>query len=123
MALSDSFYQELIPEIDGIIDELGTTYTLETPGEYNEDTMRNDPPATRPADGLVADQSVAISVAGSGLSSDATWMGRKMLILKSNTNPRPTESVLIDGLSYPLSKVVAIKPADVTVVYLLDITR
>lgn len=126
MALSDAFYNELIPEVDQIIDDLGTTYEIETPGLYNEHTLSNNPPAKRPVDGLIADQSVAISVAnmaGSGLSSDATWMGKKVLILKSNAHPKPTESILIDGLSYPLTKVVPIRPADVTVVYMLDITR
>lgn len=126
MALSDSFYNELIPEVDQVIDELGTSYVLTTPGAYNEQTLSNDPPSSRPVDGLIADQSVAISVAsmaGSGLSSDATWMGKKILILKASANPKPTESIEIEGLTYPLSKVVPIKPADVTVVYMLDITR
>jgi len=126
MALSDAFYNELVPEVDGIIDELGTTYTIETPGAYNEDTLKNDSPTSRQVGGLVADQTVAISVAnmaGSGLSSDATWMGKKVLILKASAAPKPTESVKIDGSLYPLSKVTEIKPADVTVVYMLDITR
>ena len=126
MAASDAFYNELLIEVNSIIDELGTSYEVSTPGNYNETTMQNDPPTTRTVDGLVSDQSVAIAVAnmaGSGLSSDATWMGKKMLILKANSNVQETESIVVEGLTYPLTKIVPIKAADVNLLYMLDITR
>lgn len=126
MANSDSFYEEIVLEVNDVLDELGTTYVISTPGNYNDALMGNLPSTERNVVGLVGDQSIAISVAsmaGSGLSADASWMSTKVLILKADSLPVPTESVIVEGVSFPLTKLIAIKPADITVVYMLDVSR
>lgn len=120
MAASDAFYQDIVVEVDSVIDELGTSYTVRSPGTYEEATLATSIGGTRSVSGLVADKKTTLNLtAGDG----PTWVAEKTLILKAAASPAPGEEILVDGDWFPLSKVVPIKPADVTVVYMLDVTR
>lgn len=121
MAASDAFYQELLPEINEVLDELGTTYQVSTPGTYDEDEMTVGGPTKRPVVGLVADQSLVTSLGV--IASDAQWVNRKVLLLKADAAIVENESIVVGGVTFPCNKIVELKPADVTVLFMLDITR
>lgn len=120
MAASDAFYTEIRDEVDTVLDELGTTYSVRSPGEYDPDELETGVGSSRTVSGLVADQQTAAQFAG---NQSANWIGKKTLILKASSAPKTDEEVQVDGDWFPLSKLVPIKPADITVVYMLDVTR
>ena len=120
MAASDAFYIEIRDEVDAVLDELGTTYTVRTPGEYDPDELETGAGSTRTVGGLVADQQTVVQLVG---DQGANWIGKKTLILKASSAPKTNEEVQVDGNWFPLSKLVPIKPADIIVVYMLDVTR
>jgi len=117
---SDAFYNELLPEINETIDEFGTTYVVKTPGGYNED-MSVSPATERPVQGLVADQSFQLPIPSVG--QEASWGNRKQVILKAEANIKEGERLVFEGNEYPLSKAQTIKPANVVLLYILDVTR
>lgn len=127
MAQSDAFYQEIAEEVDAVLVELGTSYSVRGPAVYDETTLTRGKGTSRTVVGLVADQEVAINMLGSGtdMRGDAmsAWTATKSLILQASSNPLPEEEVLVDGQWYPLSMAKPIKPAEITVVYMLDISR
>ena len=120
MAASDAFYQELKTEVDSVLDEFGTSYTVRAKGAYDPDELEVANGATRSVDGLVADQQTVLQLAG---EAGATWVATKTLILKADSAPQDGEEVLVNSKYFPLSKVVPIKPADILVVYLLDVSK
>lgn len=120
MAASDAFYNGIITEVNAVIDEFGTSYTVQAEGTYDEDELEPTAGATRSVDGLVADQQTVLQLAG---EAGATWVATRTLILKASSAPLPGEQILVDAKYFPLSNVVPIKPADIVVVYLLDISR
>ena len=120
MAASDSFYLEVKAEVDTVLDELGTSYQVRGQGAYDPDELESVPAAPRAVSGLVADQQTVLQLAG---EAGATWVATRTLILKADAAPQEGEEIQVDGKWYPLSKLVPIKPAEITVVYLLDVSR
>lgn len=126
MAQSDSFYQELITEVNDVIDEFGTSYTVRAPGTYDSDELETTVGPTRQVDGIVADQKFSNSMFNTSLAMNEerlTWVAKKSLILKADANPLAGEEILVDGKWFPLAKLSPIKPADVVVVYMLDVSK
>ena len=81
MAASDAFYQEIKLEVDSVLAELGTSYTVRTPGTYDSDTLETIPGASRSVSGLVADQQTVKQFAG---EDGAEWIATKTLILSAD---------------------------------------
>lgn len=124
MADSDSFYQEVVLDVNQVIDDLGTSYTIRGRGTYDPNSLSTGSGSTRSADGLVAERELANALAGkSGGEENNDWMGKRTLILKANADPKPQEEIQVDGKWYPLNNLKPIKPADVVVVYMLDVSR
>jgi len=125
MAASDSFYLEIQAEVNTVLEELGTGYSVRGHGTYNPNTLETLPAASRIVVGLVADQKDVNTFSAMVPNSEmgAGWVGKKALILSAGAAPEAGEEVLVDGQWFPLSKVVPIKPAEITVVYMLDVTR
>lgn len=124
MAESDAFYQEIVAEVDPILEELGTTYQVRSNESYDPNTLTTTPGTNREVIGLVADQQFANSLGQMGGSeADLSWINSKTLILQASADPKDSEEILVDGKWFPLSKVVPIKPADITVVFMLDVSR
>lgn len=122
--MSDQFYLDLIEEINPIIDEFGTTYTIHTPGTYDEATLTTSAPTTRTAVGLVADSQ---TLNGLGLSSPSDaqtlqWTNTRNLLLQASANIQPGESVTVDGKVHELNNAQTIKPANIVVLYILDLS-
>ena len=125
MAASDQLYLELRADIDEVINELGTSYTVRAESSYDATAGSVTDGATRTVDGLVADASFTRGLAGAlgNTSQDQpTWIGRKNLILKGTSNLLPNEEVYVDGKWWSLTKADPVKPADIVVIYVLDIT-
>lgn len=122
MAASDAFYQEIVAEVNAVLEELGTTYSVRGHTEYDPDQLERVAAPPRTVVGLVADQEMAVSMVGTG-DGGPTWIGKKTLIMRADANPRPEEEVEVDGKWYPLTKAKAIQPADVVVVYMLDVSK
>lgn len=117
MAASDSFYYELQEEVVGVLRDFGTEYNIVTPGQYDEETMTCGPETARVCQGIVADQQFASQLAPNG------WMATKTLILPHTASPEQGEQVIVEGRPYPLTAIVQVKPADVVVCYMLDVSR
>jgi hypothetical protein len=120
MAASDGFYNEIIAELVPVFADLGKQYTVKAQGVYDPATMTTPDGATRTVWGLVADEQTMLQNFG---STGGTWTASKTLVIRSDANPLPGESIEVDGNWFPLSNVVPIKPADVTVVYLMDVSK
>ena len=126
MAASDAFYQEVLVDVNAVLDEFGTSYTVRAQGTYDDDELEIVEGATRSVVGLVAtqnDKSALGIIAFPVTETSAGWVGTKNLLLKADAAPQPGEEVQVDGKWYPLSKLVPIKPADIIVLYILDVTR
>lgn len=120
MAASDAFYNGIVSELTSVFSELGASYAIRTIGVYDQDEMDVTTGASRGVVGLVADQQTVLQIAG---EAGGTWTATKTLILTADAVPLPGEEVQVDGKWFPLSKVVPIKPADVVVIYMLDISK
>jgi hypothetical protein len=126
MAASDSFYLEILEEVNNVLNELGTTYQVRGNSTYDSDTLTTTNTPPREVVGLVASQEMVHSIAGISLilpTERAYWIGKKSLLLSASSLPQAEEEVLVDGKWFPLNKVETIKPADVTVLFLLDVSR
>lgn len=117
MAASDLFYYELQEEVNLVLAEYGKLYRVTGGGVYNEQTMMKEGQSVRDVQGIVADQSFANQLAPTG------WTAVSTLIMSAEANPKAGESVEVDGKLYPLSACQTIKPADVVVCYMLDVSR
>lgn len=128
MAESDSFYIKIRDKVTGVIQKYGTSYQVRTAGgEYDPSTMTTGSPgAPRSVVGIVADQEFVYNL-GSQIypvsGASAASIGKKNLILTSTANPVLNEEVLVDGKWYSLVKAKPIKPADIVVIYILDLTK
>jgi|GEM_PF-3792444 len=120
MAASDSFYQGLVVEVNEILDSFGKVFAVRGLAAYDADELSALPDTQRSVTGIVADQQTVLALAG---DAGATWVATKTLILKATAAPETGEEVQVDSKWYPLSKLVPIKPAEIVVVYLLDVTR
>lgn len=126
MAASDAFYNEIRNEVIALIKELGTSYTIEAPSTYDSLTMTTTPGAQRQVDGVVSTQSQFDSVAAIAFAvteTSSVWLGKKSLLLSPEALPLADEKIIIGGDYFSLGKLVEIKPADVTLLYILDISK
>ncbi|QQM14074.1 hypothetical protein pVco14_024 [Vibrio phage pVco-14] len=125
MAASDAFYNGIIAKIAPVFEKLGTSFAVRAPAQFNEETLSKTPGQTRSVAGIVADQQTTLELTGQAWRGmdGGEWVATKSLILPANAKPLPSEEIQVDGKWFSLSKVVAVKPADVTVIYLLDVSK
>lgn len=126
MANSDQFYLDVVEDVEAVLAEFGKDFQVRDTTSYNPDTLSSGNAEPRWVTGLVADQSnefgaLAQSVAGAGSGNE--WYMKKGLLLSPSASIQPSEEVHVDGEWHPLSKVTTIKPADIVVLYVLDLTR
>lgn len=119
MANSDAFYIELASDTIEVLTEFGKEFNVRSKGVTDLSTLTVTEGGTRNVWGLVSDaQAQSYAEVGS-----VQWTATKTLILAPDADPVEGEFVIVDGVSYPLDKIVAVKPADIVVVYLLDISK
>lgn len=126
MAQSDAFYLEIVGEVNDALLEFGTSYKVRTKGTYDSTTLSRAPGPEREVLGLVTTQQEAHSLAPIAFpvtETSAAWRSTKVLLLSATSEPRPEEEVLVDGKWHPLSKVQKLKPADITIMFTLDLVR
>lgn len=117
MTTSSAFYNELLPEVYEIINNFGTEYTVTGRGTYNEDEMTASGGSTRVVKGLVDTGEYR-----NAFNAETTSAG-KMVLLAPDAEPKPDEVISIDGIEFSLAKVEVIKPAEVIMLYMLDISQ
>ena len=118
MAESDAFYNELLADVNETLEEFGTEYTVRSPGVYDGTELESTPSTNRKVTGLVSTGNEMHILAG-----ESGWVSTKTLLLTAGAAPKAGEEVQVDGKWFPLSKLTAIKPADVVVLYMLDVAR
>lgn len=118
---SDAFYLELQAEATETLKEFGTQFTVYSSGSYSPSEGGEVAPGpTRSVTGIVADQEVAVGlINGTGIS----WHAKRSLILTADAAPQGGEFVVVDGRQFPMSLLKSIKPANITIIYMLDLTR
>lgn len=126
MAVSDAFYNDIKLEVDALLADLGTTYSVRGQGSYDPATLSTEPAAApRAVVGLVASEAASFNLGAqifAVAATSANWANKKTLLLTAAANPAPKEEIQVDGQWFPLSKVVPIKPADVVLLYMLDVS-
>lgn len=128
--MSDAFYQTLLLKVNPIIERFGTKYPVRGQGTYDNESMTTIKPEAREIIGLVSNSEMlsglgGTSIAGLGGKAENTakaWIGKKLLLLQANANPLQGDEVQVDGNWFPLSKIQTIKPANIILLYILDVT-
>lgn len=126
---SDAIYLDIVKDLDvEIWPVLGTEFTIVTPGAYDPETMEDMPESRRQVRGIKTDATSAISLTsslGGGVTTgDATglnWTTKEILLLAHDANPKENESVIVDGKRYSLRSVKSVKPANVIIIYTLEL--
>lgn len=125
--MSDVFYNTLLPKINQTVERFGTTYNVEGDRLYDADTMTTLEPIKRSVQGLVSDGQLFNGLGGATQNpnrdaSNISWVGKRVLILSPSANIKPGERVQFEGKWYPFSNINELKPANITLLYILDVT-
>ena len=125
---SDSFYNELLPDIIAALNDYGKAYQVRAKGLMNQETRVVAPGATRSVQGLVSDGSAVSNLGSVGQNSGletnrVQWVGKKVILLAPNLKPNKTDEINVDGVWLSLSKIVELKPANIVLLYILDLTK
>lgn len=125
---SDAFYKELLPEITAALNDYGKAYQVRSKGLMNEETRLVAPGVTRSVQGLVSDGSIVSNIGSVGQNSGleanrVQWVGKKVILLAPNLKPNKTDEINVDGVWLSLSKIVELKPANIVLLYILDLTK
>ncbi len=118
MAISDNFYLEVIADIQSVFTDLGKTYQVRGIGAVNalEGTVTTT--AERTVNGVVADSQFMSAMLGNTFGTN-----KKYLVFDYQSNPLSNEEVQVDGFWIPLVNIEEVKPADIVVAYMLDISK
>lgn len=123
--MSDKFYLEVLDEVIELINEFGTDYQVKTPGAFNPATLENENESVRTVKGVVTDS--MLGSARKSSDSKITAMeenGRdKVLLLLPSAAPLANESVEVDGRWFSMTGISMLKPANIILLYTLNITR
>lgn len=128
MAESDAFYIEVRDEATAVIKEFGTNYNIrKTGGTFDPATLTTGPKgATRSVTGLVADGQFAFNLYSQIYAvseTSAMWIGKRNLLLTFDAAPAIDEEIQVDGVWFNLGRIEPVKPAEIVVIYILDVTR
>ena len=120
MATSDAFYIRLRDKADKIIHKFGKQFQKVSQGSFDPKTLTSLPTTSEPVWGILANDANTIrDLAG---EVTGTWTASKTLILSAATKIKATDSIRVENQDYSLANIVTVKPADVIVVYLLDVS-
>jgi len=122
---SDAFYLSVKEDVDAIIEEFGTQYTVRARGgEIDPATLKRTAGATRTVTGLVDAQDFTATL---GLATnDADNFARvsqKSMLFTAASALKENEEILVDSAWLSLNKLKVLKPANVILLYMLDLIR
>lgn len=128
--MSDAFYQTLLPKVNQTVERFGKTFEVRGAGTYNNETLSVSKPTSRTVTGLISNSEFLSGLGGTSIAglggkaenSALTWIGKKILILQASAAPTQGEEIQVEGKWFPLSKIQEIKPANVVLLYMLDVT-
>lgn len=118
MAESDDFYIELAGDARQLIQEFGKQFTVRAKPTFDDVDLDVSEGVTRQVWGLVSDQNFLQQ-----FDANQKWADGKFLVLDADAAPQSGEDVSIDGEWHPMTKINAIKPADIPVIYVLGLSR
>lgn len=124
MAQSDSFYNDIVTEVEAILEEFGAEYTIRTQSQLDPVTFAETPGSTRTAFGVVNNSEIGSTLAmqlNAIASTNNENNAKAVLLLSPTAAPQALEEVMVDGRWYSLGKVKPVRPADVTVLYTLEL--
>lgn len=122
--MSDAFYNELLVDVNEVINEYGKSFQVRSAGGFDTQTLETAQGLTRTVMGIVADSSLTHTLS-TVVQRDQPidWLNKKMLILASTLKPLKGDEINVDGVWLSLSKIQAIKPANVALLYMLELSR
>lgn len=121
--MSDAFYIDIRDNtVVPLLTEFGTTFSVVTPGTYDARTLRTSEPTTRTVTGLVSDGSFVNQLVQSE-GANKQWTSQRILLLTPDADVDRNEKIIVDGLEHSLSNVETIKPANINVLYILDLSK
>lgn len=121
-----SFYQDIQREVSALLLELGKPFEVRSKGAYNETTMSYAAPTIRSVQGIVSDSSLRNTISGlsmGALAVDKDTRGSKVILFDASLAPKTTDEVNVDGNFFSLEKIQEVKPSDVVLLYILDVTK
>jgi len=120
MAQSDSFYTALLPKITDVLTRLGTNYEIRSRGAFDVDsltiTYSGD---TAVSKGVLMNQNVASVLGDTTVNSS---LDSKTLILSVDNEVTPEHEVKVADRWYPMDALITIKPANITVLYIVELS-
>ncbi|QJI53352.1 head-closure protein [Alteromonas phage vB_AcoS-R7M] len=126
MAASDPFYNSLVSTVETLLAKYGATYTIRSKGVTDPVTLQTSSGATRSCVGVVSDSSMGSNLAGqlgSILSSSVENTSLRSLLLPASASIQAGEEIQVDGQWFDLKRAKPLKPADVTLMYTLELSR
>lgn len=124
MAKSDSFYNQIVTEVDNLLEEYGAKFTIRTQGSIDPVTFAETPGSTRTAFGVVNNSELGSTLAmqlNAIASTNNENNAKAVLLLSPTAAPQALEEVMVDGRWYSLGKVKPVRPAEVTLLYSLEL--
>jgi len=117
MAASDAFYNNLLGTVDTLIIRFGKTFNIRKRGGYDPATRTVGGSVSRTTEGVVID-----AMAMREINNLDGWHAEKTLILRASSAMDSEDEVEVDGRWFPAEKMMPIKPADVTMLYMVDVS-
>lgn len=122
---SDAFYQDLLTNtVIPLINEYGTAYSVISPVVTDPETLEPSTPETNFVQGLVTDSNYLNGFVGniSDVSGGVKqWKSSQVLILLPDPAVIRNASVSVNGKTHSLTNINELKPANVLVLYTLEL--
>lgn len=123
---NDAFYTQLVQEITPLIEEYGTTYQARGREEYDPVAMESKATAQRSIRG-VKGNSFEASELGSDVGGrnkgGSNVLGHDTLYVLPDAQLTMQDEVEVDGVWYSCERLEAIKPGNVTVLYVVTLVN
>lgn len=119
--MSDAFYIDIRDNtVIPLLTEFGTTYNVVTPGAVDNTDYSQQPDTQTPVIGLISDGSFVNNL----LESEGAirqWTSQRILLLVPDAAVERGVKIIVDGMEHDLSKLEKIQPANINVLYILDL--
>lgn len=121
--MSDAFYEEVRDDIIiPLITEFGKEYVINSPRGFSKETLSSTPVAPRRAVGIVKNNQFVRRVVDQVDSQLQTVTGRSLILLPE-ANAKPIDTVIVDGIEHSMKNVIEIKPANIVLLYVLELEK
>lgn len=120
MASNDDFYLDLVATVNDVLNQFGKVLEVRVPGKYNPDTLMADDPDVLHVLGVVATGQQAVQMLVMA-NNTAQIVNGRYVILSPDYELNQDMTLIIDGCEYSMTKLEIVRPADITVCYMLSL--